>query len=375
MYVSFYSKKKLLFVISSLVGGGAERVMVNLINHLDRKKYEFLLVVFENKMDLQDDLHFPVNIVCLNKRSRWDFFKLIFKLRKIICDYKPDKVLSFLNYTNTVAGLSSLFLRRKFTLFLSERVYTHKYLDRSRLRYLRKWLINLTYKKADRIIAVSKSIKNVLEEDFSIQPEKIKIIYNPIVLEEIRYKSQKGVEHPFFKDENARVIISIGRLVEQKRFDRLLRAFSLVREKQMTARLIILGKGILQRKLERLALQLNINNLVSFVGHKYNPYAWISKADIFVLSSDFEGFPNVLIEAMACGTPIISTDCLSGPKEIITTGKNGILVPPADEIALAEAMLNLLYNKNLRKRFSIEGKKRAKDFRIEKILLQYEELF
>ena len=162
----------------------------------------------------------------------WDFLKLIFKLRKIICDYKPDSVISHLQYTNIVAVLSSLFLRRKYTLLLSEHSYPRKYLAKDQLRYLKRCLMNLTYKKADRIIAVSKEIKKVLEEDFSIQPEKAKAIYNPVPLEEIREKSQEEAEHPFFKNKNAQVIISVGRFVESKRFDVLLRAFSLVRKKQ-----------------------------------------------------------------------------------------------------------------------------------------------
>ncbi len=138
--------------------------------------------------------------------------------------------------------------------------------------------------------------------------------------------------------------------------------------------LIILGEGILRKELEILASKLNINKCVDFVGFKFNPYAWIAKADIFVLSSDFEGLPNVVIEAMACGTPVISTDCASGPNELITNGKNGILVPTVDENALAEAMGTLLRNENLRKKFSKRARKRAEDFRIEKIIPQYEEL-
>ncbi len=369
------SKKKIMFVISSLVGGGAEHVVVNLINNLDRKKYEILLVIFENKLDLESNLNIPIKIVCLYKKTRWDFLKIIFKLRKTIGDYEPDSIISFLQYTNIVTVLSTLFQIRNYTLIISERSYPRKYLTTTRLGYLKRWLMSFTYKRADKIITVSKAIKRVLEEDFSIPPEKIKVVYNPVSLEEIIFKSQKAVEHPFFKDGNAQVIISAGRLVKLKRYDRLLRVFSLIRKSQKTARLIILGKGILKRELENLALKLKINKFVSFVGYKDNPYAWMSKADIFVLSSAYEGFPNVLIEAMACGVPVISTDCLSGPREIITNGKNGILVPVGDERKLAEAILDLLNNEKKRKKFSLEAKKRVKDFEAKKIVTQYAKLF
>jgi len=369
------NRKRLLFVISSLEGGGAERVIVNLINHLDRNKYDVLIVIFEKILDLKNDLNVPIKIVCLNKKSRWDFLKIIIKLRKVINNYKPHCVISFLQYTNIVTVLSNLFQRRNYTLIISERNYPRKYLASARFRNLRRWLMSFTYKKADKIIAVSKAIKRVLEEDFDIQSEKIKVVYNPVSIKEIIFKSKEIVEHPYFKDRNVQVIISTGRLVKQKRYDRLLRAFSLIIKYQEKTRLIILGKGNQKKELKSLALKLNINDYVDFVGYKSNPYAWMSKAHIFVLCSDYEGFPNVLIEAMACGVPVISTDCISGPREIITNEKDGILVPLVDEKKLAEKILDLLSDERKRRRFSIEARKKVQDFEAKKIVSLYAKLF
>ncbi|MHA1381063.1 MAG: glycosyltransferase, partial [Candidatus Helarchaeota archaeon] len=244
MYIATKTKKKIMFVISSLVGGGAERVVVNLINHLERNKYEPHLVIFENKLDLKRNLKFPIKIVCLEKKSKWGFLKIIIKLRKVINNYKPHSIISFLQYTNIVTVLSTLFKKRDYALIISERNYPPKYLTNTPLGYLERWLMNFTYKMPDKIIAVSKAIKKALEEDFDISPQKIKVIYNPIPLEEIQVKSKELVEHPFFLNQNIQVIISVGRLTKQKRFDILLRAFFLIRKKQKTARLIILGKGI-----------------------------------------------------------------------------------------------------------------------------------
>ncbi|MHA1845999.1 MAG: glycosyltransferase [Promethearchaeota archaeon] len=368
-------KKKLLFVISSLRGGGAERVVVNLINHLERNKYEPYLVIFENKLDLKRNLKFPIKIVCLEKKSKWDFLKIILKLRKVIKNYKPDSVISFLQYTNIVTVLSTLYQRRNYTLIISERSYPRKYLANNLFGFIERVLMNFTYKQSDLIIAVSKGIKIVLEEDFRIASKKIKVIYNPIPLEEVILKSKKRVEHLFLKNNDFQLIISAGRLVKLKRFDRLLKAFAIIKRYKKSARLIILGDGILKRELENLALRLNINKFVSFVGYKDNPYAWMSKAHIFALSSDYEGFPNVLIEAMACGVPVISTDCPSGPKEIITNEKNGILVPVGDERKLADGILDLLGDEKKRRRLSIEARKRVQDFEAKKIVRQYAELF
>jgi len=367
-------KKKITFIIPSLVFGGAERVLIHLINHLNKEKYSICLVLFEDILDYKEDLHFSGEIVCLDKKSRWDFFKLIFQLRMTLKTYQPEVVISFLHYANIVTVMASLFSKRKFKLILCERSYPPEYLPKVRLGYLKKWLMRFTYRKADKILTVSKSIARVLEKDFNIKPERIKTIYNPVVLEEIQAKCQKEIKHRFFEDERAQIILSVGRLVEAKRFDRLLRTFSLVRKKQDRIYLIILGEGELREELENLSSELKVDRWTDFVGFQSNPYAWMYKADIFVLSSDYEGFPNVILEAMACGTPVISTDCPSGPNEIIVNGQNGILVPTEDEKALAEATLKLLTNDNLKKSFSEEGKKKAETLRIEKILQQYEEL-
>jgi len=369
------SKKKIMFVITSLVAGGAEHVVVNLINNLDRNKYEIFLVVFEKKLDLKKNLKIPIRIVCLNKKTRWDFLKIILKLMKTIRESKPNIIISFLQYTNIVTMLSVLFQKRDHTVIISERSYPRRYLVYGRFRYLKKWLMNFTYKRADKIVAVSKVIKNVLETYFNIPPEKIKVIYNPIALKEIKFKSKKPVEHPFFKEKNTQVIISVGRLIKLKRYDMLLKSFSLIVKSKKAARLIILGKGILKKELENLALKLGINNFVSFVGYKDNPYAWMSKADVFVLSSDYEGFPNVLIESMACGVVVVSTDCFSGPREIITNGKNGILVMPGDYKKLSKEILDLLNDEKKRKRLSVAAKKRIQNLEVKKIVAQYVDLF
>jgi glycosyltransferase involved in cell wall biosynthesis len=367
-------KKKIAFIILSLSFGGAERVLIHLINHLNKEKYSICLVLFEDILDYKEDLHFSGEIVYLNKKSRWDFFKLIIKLRKTLRTFQPDTVFSFLHYTNIVTVMASLFLKKEFKLILCERSYPPKYLPKVRLGYLKKWLMRFTYRKADKILTVSKSIARVLEEDFNIKSEKIKTIYNPVILEEIKDKCQKEIKHPFFEDERAQIVISVGRLVEAKRFDRLLRTFSLVKEKRDRVYLIILGEGGLRKELENLSLELRVDKRTDFVGFQSNPYAWMHKADIFVLSSDFEGFPNVILEAMACGTPVISTDCPSGPNEIIVNGQNGVLVPTEDEKALAGAVLRLLKNEPLRRTLSEEAKRRVETFRIEKILPQYEEV-
>jgi len=370
-----YFKKKILFVIPSLSGGGAERVVVNLINFLDEEKYEKWLVLFESKLDYKEKITSSVKIISLKKKTRWDFLKLIWRLKSVIRNFKPNVVISFLFYANIITVLAKILsFSKRFKVIICEHNYAPIYLPKSRFAVIKKILLKFTYSRADLIIAVSDSIKKALVTVFHIPEFKIKRIYNPFYLEEIERLSREDIKLDVFHEKN-KILISIGRLTYQKRFDRLLRVFAEIRKKMDNVYLIILGKGELKKELQSLAEELNIDKFVYFVGFQKNPYAWLSKADVFVLTSDYEGLPNVIIEAMACGVPVVSTDCLSGPNEIITNGKNGILVPPQDEKALAEAILKVLQDDNLKSKLIEEGRKRAQDFDIHKILPQYEKLF
>jgi glycosyltransferase involved in cell wall biosynthesis len=364
--------KKLLFVLVSLSGGGAERVMIHIIKSLDKNKYETLLVLLEDIYDYREDLPETVRIICLNKRKRLDFFKLILKLRNIIISYRPDTVMSFDYYVNIISVISNMFLSKKTKIIISERNYIEEYLYKERFKWIKKYLIEFAYKKADIIISVSKKIKFALEKYFRIDPQKIKTIYNPIDLEAIRISTQENIVLPDFMFSSSPVYISAGRLVEQKRHDRLLRAFSVVKKRLHNAYLVILGKGALQDELEDLSDRLNIRESVYFAGFQSNPFVWISKSDVFVLTSDFEGFPNVIIEAMACGVPVISTNCPSGPDEIIENGRNGLLVPVDDENLLIEAMCNLVQDELLYAKIVEEGKRRVEEFALKRILNEYE---
>ena len=139
--------------------------------------------------------------------------------------------------------------------------------------------------------------------------------------------------------------------------------------------MVVLGKGPEEKKIKLLAHKLGLSDNILFLGFQKNPYKYIKKAEVFVLSSFHEGFGNVIVEAMACGTPVVSTNCMSGPREIIENGENGILFPVADQKALAEAVLKVLNNPSLSYKLSEQGKKRAEYFSIEKSVKKYEEIF
>jgi glycosyltransferase involved in cell wall biosynthesis len=252
------------------------------------------------------------------------------------------------------------------------RIYLSHATSNTRLSRIKYLLYKFLFNFADFIVVPSIDIKEDLEKKLNIIKKKIKIIYNPIDLKKIMKLKEEEIKELRIKRKP--FLLTVGRLTKAKGYPYLLRAYSRI-YKEIDEKLLILGIGQDEEKLKSLVNELGIQEHVLFLGFQKNPYKFMNRASIFVLSSLWEGFPNVILEAMACGVPVISTDCPSGPREIITNDKNGILVPPADEKALAEAMLNLLINKNLRKHFSIEGKKKAEDFRIDRILPQYEELF
>ncbi len=203
-------------------------------------------------------------------------------------------------------------------------------------------LIKLFYTWADVVLASSEGVAQDVAKISALPFEKIQVIYNPIVTPKLLEKAQEPVEHPWFQTGEPPVILGVGRLTKQKSFETLIQAFYQVL-KQVKARLIILGTGPDQAKLQSLLYKLSLENEVSLQGFVENPYAYMTRAKVFVLSSAWEGFGNVLVEAMAVGTPVISTDCQSGPSEILADGKYGYLTPVGDSPAIAEAILQVLY--------------------------------
>jgi glycosyltransferase involved in cell wall biosynthesis len=364
-------KKIILFILPSLEGGGAERVIVNIMSHLNNKKYETHLALFKAKGPYLSSLPGHIIFHDLKKRKSGLFsvIKDIFVLRRLLKNIKPDVVVSFLNMTNVLAVISRFLSCEKFKLILGIRIYFHKDLIKNFNKFS-LFLFKIFFKYGDCFIVNSIELKKYSAQFFNIDMNKIHTIYNPLDFENINKLKDENLDYMFSKE----YILAVGRLADEKGFSYLLKAFSLIKEK-LHEKLVILGEGPDKQKLKELANDLGIQERVVFLGFQNNPYKYMKNAKIFVLSSLYEGFPNVLIEAMACGAPVISTDCTSGPGEIIENYKSGILVSPANEKALAEAMLTLLTNGDLRKRFSFAGQKIVENFRIEDILSSYEQIF
>ena len=204
-------------------------------------------------------------------------------------------------------------------------------------RFLVPQLIARTFPKANAIVAPSRGVADDLARVAGVDRESIHVIYNPVISAGLVARAKDPASHPWLCDRNVPVIVGIGRLTHQKDFGTLIRAFALVR-KRKRARLLILGEGEDREALETLSLDLGVAEDVCLPGFLRNPYAVLSRAALFVLSSRWEGLPGVLIEALACGSKVVATDCPSGPREILDNGAYGELVPIEDEMSLAAAM-------------------------------------
>lgn len=297
------------------------------------------------------------------------FFVRIRLLYKLSNENKPDIV--FINLSHSLL-IPVLFLKM-FKLIKSKviiRIATPVF--KTVKEVYRKFLISNIYKYADKIIVNSNGLKKEIL-NFKICEKKISVLYNPVDIREIEEKAKEKCGENLF-DGSIPVIISVGRIVPEKNYELLIKAFEIVRKK-IEAKLLIIGEGELKLELSALTKALGIEKDVYFLGWRENPFKYMKKADVFVLSSDFEGFGFVIVEAMACSCPVISTDCPYGPAEILENGKYGILVPPDNENKMAEEIIRLLKNKNLREDLSKKGKERAKDFDIKKIVKEYEEIF
>lgn len=359
----------LTIFLSDLGGGGAERVMVNLANGFAQQGKSIDLVLVYKIEQYLSQIHPSVRVINLGCSK---LLKSLPLLISYLNQEKPKILLSALEDTNIIAicatKLATVNTKVVVTVHnhLSSEVDHATNLKRKFVPYFLRWF----YPYANSVVAVSKGVASDLVKWTGLSLDKIKAIYNPIITPDLQIKQHEIPNHPWLNQKQVPVILGIGRLHPQKDFPTLIHAFALVRS-QRPAKLIILGEGSQRNQLEQLINQLNLTDDIHITGFVQNPYAYMSKASLCVLSSAWEGFGNVIVEAMAVGTPVVSTDCTSGPGEILANGKYGELVPVGDIEKMAEAIIQTL-NHPLD---SAILQQRAKVFSLEAATTQYEQLF
>ena len=256
----------------------------------------------------------------------------------------PAVVVSAPLRPNVVAMVAKLLFRRDLTVFVRQDNTLSDQFAASSFRNRLMWRVfQYLLPASDGIIAVSQGVSDDLCSIVPGSSHKVKTLYNPVVWPDHSERAMAPVDDPWFNDRDVPVVLSAGRLAPVKDHAMLLRAFAQVIESR-PARLVILGEGSERGKLTKLAEGLSIAQHVDLPGFRDNPLSYMSKSDVFVLSSRYEGFALVLPEAMACGTPVVSTDCRSGPSELLEGGKLGRLVPVGDWQAMADAIIDTLDN-------------------------------
>ena len=322
--------KKVLFLAPSMRGGGAERFLTILLRNLNRERFEGSLGLVIKDGPFLDDIPEEVKILDLkSQRVRYVLFRLIRMIRQI----DPNIVFSTIGHLSLFVIIARPALSRK-TLFIARETNIPSVnINQSAFPILFLILYRWLYPKLDLLICQSQDMKNDLVENFGISEKSMVVINNPV---DIEWVKKRAVSEKKLFDSGNYNLLAVGKLKYQKGFDLLIKTISLLDDERY--HLTILGTGPDGESLKALANELGIAGQVTFQGFVENPYKYMAQTDIFVLSSRFEGFPNVVLEAMACGTPVVSFSCRGGIDEIIQDGVNGYSVDLEDISALARAI-------------------------------------
>ena len=380
--------KKTTFFINSLTSGGAERVLSVIITELVKQniKIDLLCIEKDHAYQLPDE----VNITYLSKLTKHDsaLKKLIYlpflalKLKKYIKENKTELIQSHIHRANFINILAKLF-GAKHQVQLVEVTSINNFKDGSFSKKINYLLVKLLYKYANIIIFKAQRMK---EEFLKNIPniKKYTVINNPYDIEKIQTLAKEKIEDFKFQKDK-KYLITVGRLSSEKRQQSLI---SVLKHLDSNIELILIGEGNQEEQLKIFASKHHLQKRVHILGKKDNPFKYIEQANLFILSSEGEGFPNVLVEAMICATPVISTDCISGPREIlapytdinqqltkgIELATNGILYPVDDEEALCKA-INIIFNdKEKEQEFITNGLEKNKEYSLEKIISKYKEI-
>lgn len=367
-------KIKLLFVLPSLNGGGAERIVCNLMNAIDKNLFEVTLFLFANKGEYWDLINKDINICLGTQNIKTNKFNTIIQLYKAAKD--KDIIIGCMELMPTYMSVIVAKLLRKKVIG-----WVHINLDsiildkRKVIGFLHKYLlVKLFYNKLNKIIAVSKGAKiNIENYLYNKNLKEVICIYNPI---DIKYILQKSLEKPSVDfNNNLPIIMGIGRLERQKNFSLLIKAHKILLDQGIKQKLVILGEGSLKDKLLAEIKELRLNDSVELLGFKKNPYKYLRKADLFVQSSIYEGLPTVLIEALTLGVPVVATDCPDGASEILDKGKYGVLARSNDAEDLSDKIAQILLDRDLYNKYKDKSREAISRFDNKSITKKFEKVF
>jgi glycosyltransferase involved in cell wall biosynthesis len=365
-------RKNILIVRPTMGQGGADRVTLTLLQHLDRKQYDLSLLLMRKEGPHLAGIPTDVKVYDAQVKNLWFFLPTLMKwIRRL----KPDMIFSTCGGANMPLSIAAFFSpSRKWKAILSERNIIFPPGKNKFKRTLMLIAKGFFYRFADVLTSVSDGVREDMNRKLHIPVDRIKLVHNPVIDDQLFEHAKTAVVHPWFSDPRQKpVILHVGRFVHQKDHATLIEAFETVKKK-LDCKLFLLGDGPLRESIEEMVRDRNLSDSVYFAGFDPNPFKYMSKCDVFVLSSLHEGMPGVLIQAMACSAPVVSTDCPSGPSEIIDKpGVNGLLVPVKDPSALARAIISVLSDKSLQQILKSNGLSSVKRFLISEAMHTYEQ--
>jgi glycosyltransferase involved in cell wall biosynthesis len=363
-------KPRILFAINSLAGGGAERVFTSLLAASEHRRgdYEFAVALLDEDPQAYE---LPAWLPVYRLDCGHGLLSSLTRFQRLVSSLRPDLTVSFLTRSNVSAAVAMTLARRPF--IISERVNTSAQLAGGFPQFS-KAIVRFAYPRAARVIAVSQGVASDLTSDFRVQANRIQVINNPVDADAVQKMAEQ--EPPF--EVRSTDIVAMGRLCPQKNFGLALRAFA---RSGWNGRLVVMGDGPLAPELQSLAAELRLGDRLVLAGFVDNPYCVIARAALFMLTSNYEGFCNSLLEAMALGVPVLATDCPYSPAEIlcvstpprageVAEGTGGLLVPMGDEDALARA-IGKLDTDEKRSAFGAQGRQRVRAFDKARIFEQY----
>jgi glycosyltransferase involved in cell wall biosynthesis len=364
------------FVLTELIGGGAERSMISIIDALDRERFDPALVLFGTRQDHEPPRDVPMHV--LSQRGLIGpgrFLSRIVELAALIRRERFDLVVSFLIGPNVVSIAAARLAG--VPVVIGERSAPSAVLSRQN-RHLRaagvwKALVRFAYPRASVIVANTEGAKAELTSVLGIPSERLAVLPNPVDLDRIAGLAAEPLDDTI-RWPVGPVLVHVGRFTYAKDHDTLLRAFAILRAERAVT-LVLVGDGEDEGRVRRLCAELGLTDDVVFTGFTRNPYKYLARGTLSVLTSRFEGLPNVLIESMAVGVPIVSTACPYGPIEVLGDNEYGVLVPLGDPAAFAAAAARLLDDPERRHVLIERGRRRALDFAPRRVGRAYEDLF
>ena len=362
---------RLLCLAPDLGGGGAEHVMTHLLRGLDRSEFAITLGLAHASGTFMRLVPGDVEIVNFGQPSA---LRSVPALVKLLRSHRFDVCYSMLSM-NLAVVVARMLAQSQTSLVLGARNhYTLSMTSEASARALKMRAVRFLYPRADRVICVSQGVADDLVKNFRVPVARTAVVHNPVEIATVRALASSDPRHPWLNaQEHTAVIIAVGKLRLAKGYPDLLRAVRLL-SNTVAVRLLILGEGPERTNIVRLIADLGLQHQVELLGFQENPYQYVARSTVFCHAAHWEGFPNVLPEAMACGTPVVSTDCPSGPSEIIHDGLDGLLVPVGRPSALANALLRVLQDPSFATKLASQASARVERFGVSRVVDTYAHL-